>query len=203
MPNWCTRRCRKSRPPAPNDLPSGWAGSRYRYVQAALGSSWSRTDLLLVHRRDAGGRPERAHAGPRRSTQRCHLDVRHDVPGTSKEVQEHLDGRGKVVFDGKITARDAQKTDAALTNHNLMSRGRGGHQAALIFADDVKCSHGTTVGESMRGVVLPAFAWSKDAASRMPVRPCAGRDRNFRVAGVRERALKLFDLSLPDRLRSG
>jgi Fe-S cluster assembly protein SufD len=82
-----------------------------------------------------------------------HLDVRHNVPDcTSREsFKGILDGSGRVVFDGRILVeRDAQRSDAMLSNHNLMlSRAAevDTKPQLEIFADDVKCSHGTTVGE--------------------------------------------------------
>lgn len=62
-----------------------------------------------------------------------------------------LDGRAHGVFNGKIYVRlDAQKTDAKQTNQALLLS----EDAAIdtkpqleIFADDVKCTHGATVGQ--------------------------------------------------------
>jgi Fe-S cluster assembly protein SufD len=62
-----------------------------------------------------------------------------------------LDGRSRGVFNGKIFVRKAaQKTDAKQTNRNLLLSD----EAAIdtkpqleIFADDVKCTHGATVGQ--------------------------------------------------------
>jgi Fe-S cluster assembly protein SufD len=59
--------------------------------------------------------------------------------------------RGRGVFNGKVVVhRDAQRIDARLSNDNLLL----GEQAEIdtkpeleIYADDVKCSHGSTVGE--------------------------------------------------------
>ena len=82
-----------------------------------------------------------------------HLDIQHKVPHcTSRETFKGiLDGKGRVVFDGHIVvARDAQKTDAVLSNDNLMlsrSAEVDTKPQLEIYADDVKCSHGTTVGE--------------------------------------------------------
>jgi Fe-S cluster assembly protein SufD len=82
-----------------------------------------------------------------------HLDVQHLVPHcTSREAFKGiLDGKGRVVFDGRIlVAQDAQKTDAQLSNDNLMlsrSAEVDTKPQLEIYADDVKCSHGTTVGE--------------------------------------------------------
>jgi len=61
-----------------------------------------------------------------------------------------LDGRGRAVFNGRIMVRqDAQQTDAHQSNHNLLlseSAEVDTKPQLEIFADDVKCSHGATVG---------------------------------------------------------
>ena len=59
-------------------------------------------------------------------------------------------GNSRVSFDGKIVvAPDAQKTEAYQENHNILvgdsSRAETTPQLE-IYADDVKCSHGATVG---------------------------------------------------------
>ncbi len=62
-----------------------------------------------------------------------------------------LDGRSRAVFNGKIIVRlDAQKTDAKQSNKTLLLS----EDAQIttkpqleIFADDVKCTHGATVGQ--------------------------------------------------------
>jgi Fe-S cluster assembly protein SufD len=55
------------------------------------------------------------------------------------------------VFDGRILVeKDAQKTDAQLSNKNLMLSQLAEIDTKPqleIHADDVKCSHGTTVGK--------------------------------------------------------
>jgi Fe-S cluster assembly protein SufD len=60
-------------------------------------------------------------------------------------------GRAKGVFNGRIFVRqDAQKTDAKQTNRNLLlSTDATVHTKPQleIFADDVKCTHGATVGQ--------------------------------------------------------
>ncbi len=62
-----------------------------------------------------------------------------------------LDGKSRAVFNGKIfVRRDAQQTDARQTNKNLLLSpdARVDTKPQLeIFADDVKCSHGATVGQ--------------------------------------------------------
>jgi Fe-S cluster assembly protein SufD len=61
-----------------------------------------------------------------------------------------LDDKGKGVFNGKIFVRqDAQKTDAKQTNQTLLlstDATINTKPQLEIFADDVKCTHGATVG---------------------------------------------------------
>ena len=62
-----------------------------------------------------------------------------------------LDGKSRAVFNGKVFVREgAQKTDAMQTNRNLLlsDEARVDTKPQLeIFADDVKCAHGATVGQ--------------------------------------------------------
>lgn len=71
--------------------------------------------------------------------------------GSSREVYKGiLDGDSRGVFSGRIVVRqDAQKTDAKQSNRNLLlSRGALANTRPQleIYADDVKCTHGATVG---------------------------------------------------------
>jgi len=72
--------------------------------------------------------------------------------GTSREFYKGvLDGRGRSVFHGRVVVHpDAQRTDAQQTNNNLLlSRDAEADTKPQleIYADDVKCSHGATVGQ--------------------------------------------------------
>ncbi|HEX5707301.1 MAG TPA: Fe-S cluster assembly protein SufD [Pyrinomonadaceae bacterium] len=62
-----------------------------------------------------------------------------------------LDGRSRAVFNGRVFVhRDAQQTDAFQSNKNLLlsSEARVDTKPQLeIYADDVKCAHGATVGQ--------------------------------------------------------
>lgn len=62
-----------------------------------------------------------------------------------------LDGNATGVFNGKIFVRkDAQKTNAYQSNKNILlsdTAGINSKPQLEIFADDVKCSHGCTVGQ--------------------------------------------------------
>ena len=59
-------------------------------------------------------------------------------------------GSSKVTFEGRIVvAPDAQKTEAYQENHNIVLSDNAHVEATPqleIYADDVKCSHGATVG---------------------------------------------------------
>ena len=121
-----------------------------------------------------------------------HTFIDHARPhGSSREFYKGvLSGRSHGVFNGKIRVRkDAQKTDAKQTNKNLLLS-----EEALvdtkpqleIFADDVRCTHGATIGqldedalfylrsrglgrEDARSLLIHAFA--SDLISRIPVVP--------------------------------
>lgn len=72
---------------------------------------------------------------------------------TSHQLHKTIvDGKSTSVFNGKIFVRkDAQKTDAFQENHNLQLSVDGmvyTKPQLEIFADDVKCSHGATVGQT-------------------------------------------------------
>jgi Fe-S cluster assembly protein SufD len=62
-----------------------------------------------------------------------------------------LDGKARGVFNGKIYVRqDAQKTDAKQTNQTLLLSDDATINTKPqleIYADDVKCTHGATVGQ--------------------------------------------------------
>ena len=62
-----------------------------------------------------------------------------------------LDGRSRAVFNGKILVRKgAQKTNSYQENRNIIlsNEAKVDTKPQLeIFADDVKCSHGATVGQ--------------------------------------------------------
>ncbi|WP_082673806.1 Fe-S cluster assembly protein SufD [Thiohalocapsa sp. ML1] len=130
------------------------ANSRYDGINIGMGGRWSRTDLVM---RFGGERAECDLKGLYLAGDQqlidYHLDVRHELPRcTSREnFKGIVYGKGKAVFDGLVyVAKDAQQSDAELSNRNLLlapSAEVDTKPQLEIYADDVKCSHGTTVGQ--------------------------------------------------------
>ncbi len=79
--------------------------------------------------------------------------VRHDAPecASRQTIKNVLTGRARGVFQGRIeVARAAQKTDGYQMNQALLLSPTAEIDCKPqleIYADDVKCSHGATVGE--------------------------------------------------------
>jgi Fe-S cluster assembly protein SufD len=99
-----------------------------------------------------------------------------------------LDGRATAVFSGGILVRkDAQKTDSKQTNKNLVLSDEAvinTKPELQIFADDVKCTHGATIGQldaealfylQSRGIgradarSLLTYAFAQDIVDRIKV----------------------------------
>jgi len=82
-----------------------------------------------------------------------HTRLDHALPdGNSFEIYKQIvDDQATVVFNGKIFVhQDAQKTDAKQTNQALLLSPQAtinSKPQLEIFADDVKCTHGATVGQ--------------------------------------------------------
>jgi Fe-S cluster assembly protein SufD len=128
--------------------------ARYDGFTLTLGGELSRADIAVA----ING--EKAHCGVSgayllRGGQEATIAtlIDHAAPsGTTREVfkgvvEDHAHG----VFQGKIQVRQAaQKTDAHQLNRNLLLSPRAAVDTKPeleIFADDVKCSHGATVGD--------------------------------------------------------
>ncbi|MCI0506427.1 MAG: Fe-S cluster assembly protein SufD [Gammaproteobacteria bacterium] len=130
------------------------ADSNYKGVYLALGGSWSRCDI------DARFSGKGAHCDiiglytvNAKQLTDFHLNVLHNHAHCSsrENFRGIIAGSGRAVFDGRIVVeKHAQKTDAQLTNKNLLlslDAEVDTKPQLEIYADDVKCSHGTTVGQ--------------------------------------------------------
>mgnify|MGYP000023426067 CR=1 FL=1 len=117
--------------------------------------------------------------------------IEHAQPNTtSREIYKGiLDGHSHGVFNGKVYVRpEAQKTDGKQSNNNLLlsDHARIDTKPQLeIFADDVKCTHGATVGRldevalfymKSRGLdaeqarTLLIYAFAADVLEEIPVK---------------------------------
>lgn len=82
-----------------------------------------------------------------------HTVIDHQKPHSNSHqlYKGILDGRGRAVFNGKVFVREgALLTDARQLNKNLLLSAEAHVDTKPeleIFADDVKCSHGATVGQ--------------------------------------------------------
>lgn len=129
-----------------------------------------------------------------------HTLIDHAVPEcTSNELYKYvLDENAVGVFEGRILVqKDAQKSISQETNANLVSTktARMFTQPALeIYADDVKCNHGATVGQldeqalfymQQRGIpydearMLLKFAFIGEVIDRLPLESFAERLRHL------------------------
>lgn len=135
------------------------------YVHAAAGATYDSFTLNLgarmarseVHAQLAGPGATTHLNGAQLLSGMQHADftsvVRHQAPhGTSRQtVKNVLQGRARAVFQGRIeVARAAQKTDGYQMSQTLLLSPDAEIDTKPeleIFADDVKCSHGATVGE--------------------------------------------------------
>jgi Fe-S cluster assembly protein SufD len=127
--------------------------ARFTHHNFALGSLLARSD---VHS-DLDVASECELNGLYLGVKRQHLDnhtrINHNKPhGISREFYKGvLDDRARGVFQGRVVvAIDAQKTDSSMNNRNLLlsADAEADTKPQLeIYADDVKCSHGVTVGQ--------------------------------------------------------
>lgn len=172
-------------------------GSRFTSQSFALGGLLSRNDIAT--RLDAPG-CETTLIGLYLAGGRQHMDhhtrIDHLQPnGTSREFYKGvLDGASRAVFNGRVIVHaNAQKTDAQQSNRNLLLSDDAEVDTKPqleIYADDVKCSHGATVGQldaeqiyylRSRGVddasarALLTYAFAADLATRVSCTPLRTR----------------------------
>ncbi|MHC4223193.1 MAG: Fe-S cluster assembly protein SufD, partial [Planctomycetota bacterium] len=183
--------------------------SRYRSHCVTLGSALTRNDINGVL--DAENiRCTLNGLFLTRGTQHVdnHTRMEHRKPHCeSHELYKGiLDDTSSGVFSGKIHVfEDAQKTDAKQSSANLLlsDQAQVDAQPQLeIYADDVKCTHGTTIGQLdpkalfyLRSRGIPK-AQARSLLIRAFASDITGR---IRLDSVRER----IDLLLADRLPGG
>jgi len=137
------------------------ANSRFRSHNVAFGSALARTD---IGSRLNGPGAEAFLYGLTVTGKRSHVDhhtaLDHAVPHCpSHELYKSiLWDRARYVFNGRIIVRpDAQKTDAKQSNRNLLLSDDAvvfTRPQLEIYADDVKCTHGATIGRLDRDALF-------------------------------------------------
>ena len=118
--------------------------------------------------------------------------LRHSVPNcfSNELFKGVLDDQASAVFNGYIyVAKDAQKTNAFQRNNNILMTPEASIDTMPfleIYADDVKCSHGATVGQldedamfylMQRGIskqdarLLLMYAFTSEVTSKIGIEP--------------------------------
>ena len=179
--------------------------SRYESFSFATGAELSRTN---IHTTLAGDAAEAVLNGLYMVDGKQHVDHQTRIEHVAPNCPSHelykgiLDGRSHGVFNGKVYVHpEAQKTDGKQSNNNLLlsDEARVDTKPQLeIFADDVKCTHGATVGRlddtalfymRSRGVGMTqarrllTYAFAADVLEKIELEPL----RNALEAQVLER----------------
>ena len=138
------------------------------------------------------------------------VDMHHDLPHcNSRQLFKGIaGGTSKVDFYGKIiVAKDAQRTEAYQENHNILltDGAKVDTKPQLeIYADDVKCSHGATIGRlneeeqfymRSRGITL------EDAKVLQMISFIAPVLENIEDEAERERVVAQFESSIRNLAR--
>jgi len=182
--------------------------SRYESSVVSLGAELSRTDLncrleqsgaecVLNGLYMVNGQQHTDH----------HLRVDHTVEATTstQNYRGILDEQGRAVFNGKVVVhKGADKTDARQSNANLLLSDKAEIDTKPeleIYADDVKCSHGATVGQLDQNMLfyLRSRGIDEHTARSLLTFAFAGEIiRNIHMASIRERLEQLVLGRLPD-----
>ena len=169
----------------------------YSTWNIALGARISRQNLSIIQ---AGEATEFALDGlaviAGRQVADMHSSIDHACAhGRSRQVHKTVVGGGAhAVFNGKILVRrTAQQTDSGQQSRNLLTSGMAHVDTKPqleIFADDVKCAHGATVGQieadelfylKSRGLSdtvarnLLTYAFAAEIIERIPVKSLVER----------------------------
>lgn len=130
------------------------ADSRFESHLLAFGAKWGRSDLTIELAAPNASCLMNGIYAPNNAQ---HLDqytvVHHKAPNcrSEQDYKGVLTGYGRAVFNGKIVVeKGAQHTEAKQQNKNLLLSAHAEINTKPqldIFADDVICTHGATVGQ--------------------------------------------------------
>ncbi|MCI0591095.1 MAG: Fe-S cluster assembly protein SufD [Gammaproteobacteria bacterium] len=187
--------------------------SRVYSHSISLGGAIARNDIHTVLAEEGA---EVILHGLYMASNRQHVDnhtrIDHMSPRTqSVELYKGvLDGHARGVFNGKVVVHEgAVKTDARQSNNNLLLSDTAEVDTKPeleIYADDVKCSHGATVGQLDKDALyyLRTRAIDEDAASSLLTYAFAGDViHHIKFAPIRARLEQVVIRRLPnmDRIR--
>jgi len=148
------------------------ADSRFLSHSVSLGAALARHDInVLLDAPGARCTLNGLYMGSGRQHVDYHTRVDHAKPGCTSEEDYRgiLDGRSRGVFNGRVWVHPgAQQTDASQSNRNLLlSRNAeiDTKPQLEIYANDVKCAHGATVGQLDERMVFYLRARGIDEAS--------------------------------------
>jgi Fe-S cluster assembly protein SufD len=189
------------------------AGSRYSAQAISLGGALARTDIgVVLEGEGAEASLDGLYLGDGDQQAGTHLTMRHASPRCESHqlYKGLLAGRAKAVFNGRIIVdQDAQKTDANQSNRNLLLSDDAvvnSNPQLEIFADDVRCTHGSTVGQLDEEAVfyLRSRGIGRDQAIQVLTRAFAGEilDR-VPVDELRERLERVVSERLASMTSSG
>ncbi|MGM0638293.1 MAG: Fe-S cluster assembly protein SufD [Pseudomonadota bacterium] len=198
--------------------------STYTSFNLNLGGGLVRTDLISeLNGQGATANFYGLFYGQGRQHVDSHTLANHNAPHTysNENYKGILDDRAHGVFNGKVVVkRDSQKIEGYQSNANLLLSDRAQIDAKPeleIYADDVKCSHGTTTGQldeeaifalrtrgidrqTARGLLTLAFAGEvleevnlDVVAERVELAVAGKLPERFNLAGLVETAVALDD----------
>ena len=127
--------------------------SNYHSVSVALGARISRYNLNVQMSEGGECAVDGLALISERQLADTHTCIDHTQPhGISRQLHKCIvGGSAHAVFNGKIMVRQgAQRTDSQQSSRTLLLSGRAQVDTKPqleIFADDVKCTHGATVGQ--------------------------------------------------------
>jgi Fe-S cluster assembly protein SufD len=165
-------------------------GANFTTTSIALGGALVRNDVTATLSEGTEATLNGLYVASGRQHVDNHTTIDHAKPhGSSRELYKGiLDGKAHAVFNGRILVRkDAQKTDSKQTNKNLVLSDDATIDTKpelQIFADDVRCTHGATIGQldaeslfylQSRGIGrgdarrLLTYAFAQDVVDRIKV----------------------------------
>lgn len=146
--------------------------ARYSSRTIATGAALSRLDLLAtLDGEGAEARLDGLYVAADAQHHESRTCVDHAHPhGTSRELYKGvLAGRARGIFSGRVLVRkDAQKSSAEQKNENLLLSAEAevdSKPQLEIEADDVRCAHGSTIGQLDEDALFYLRARGLDAAA--------------------------------------